>query len=83
MRIIKAAKQQDELIETCDNCTSILGIAKDDLRYDQDEQCYSARCPVCSKYIYYDTKDKESLFEWIMEDENEIPRDNSVRINSF
>ena len=81
MRIIKAAKQQDELIETCYNCKSILGVTKSDIRWEDEGLAF--KCPVCGKYTYYTSDDKDSMFEWTMEDEDEIPGNNTMRINSI
>ena len=77
MRIIKAAKQQDELIETCYNCTSILGVTKNDIHWESEGLAF--KCPVCGKYTFYTNDDKDSMFKWIMEDGDEIPSNNTVR----
>lgn len=81
MRIIKAAKQQDERIETCYNCKSILGVTKNDIRWEAEGLNF--KCPVCGKYTYYTSDDKDSMFKWTMEDEDEISDNNSMRVNTI
>ena len=81
MRIIKAAKKKDELVVTCDTCKSIIGLREVDVRWYNDAWSYT--CPVCSAINYFVTEDKSDLFPWIMEDENEVQSDNSMRVNTF
>ena len=80
MRIIRAAKRVQEAVITCPNCKSILGIEEDDIEYkNMNHQVF---CPVCETWI--GDFNKNVLFPWKMEDEeNEVPCDNPVRINSF
>ena len=79
MRIIKAARLQTEREETCYYCKSILGITKEDLQWNDMHWCF--RCAVCGKYTQYATKNKDDLFEWIMEDQNDrqLPSGDTVR----
>ena len=82
MRIIKAAKQQDEIKETCNNCGSILGLAITDITYYNGY--YGYKCPVCNQRIDLSCNDKYELFKWYMEDDNEqIQGDNLMRVNTF
>lgn len=87
MRIIKAAKKTEEFTDICENCGSVLGIRRNDLNnytHDTDDACeeWVYYCGVCQAQNHVIGKLSE-LLPWIMEDENEIPRDNTVRINSI
>ena len=81
MRIIKAAKKTDEIVETCDTCGSVLGIKEIDVRwYDSS---WTFICPVCTAVNYLDAEEKSELFPWIMEDKDEISSNNTMRINTI
>lgn len=81
MRIIKAAKQVEEWQQICRKCKSIIGITQNDVKYDNMEDENYVICPVCYETISLPSKDL--MFTWIMEDENEVPSGDSMRINSF
>jgi hypothetical protein len=83
MRIIKAAKLQSECRETCYNCKSILGVTTEDLNWE--DMHWYFECPVCGKRNEYASSNKEDLFKWIMEDEEDakVSGDNSVRLNTL
>ena len=83
MRIIKAAKKKDELIDTCDTCQSIIGLKEADVQWYKSTWSYT--CPVCSSTNYFGSEDKATLFPWIMEDKNdkEVQSDNSMRVNTL
>lgn len=70
MRIIRAAKRQDEIRDTCHNCGSILGIALEDIKYENGY--YGFKCPVCEKRTEYTCSNRNDLFGWYMEDQNDI-----------
>lgn len=79
MRIIRAAKQKEEAVLTCLCCKSIIGIRQYEIREERNDNY--VECPVCKERI--SGLNPRELFPWIMEDENEVPSDNPVRINSF
>lgn len=80
MRIIKSARKVREARIECLNCHSILGIEENDIYYRNMD--YQVTCPVCNTLIM--GLNETVLFPWIMEDENEeIPSDNSLRINTL
>jgi hypothetical protein len=83
MRIIKAAKKRDELIDTCDTCQSIIGLREVDVRWYSSAWSYV--CPVCNNTNYFTAEDKATLFPWIMEDENdkEVQSDHPMRVNTL
>ena len=82
MRIIKAAKLETERVETCWNCSSVLGVTMDDLKWEN--MAWSFKCAVCGKSNQYASKSKEDLFRWIMEDKkDEISSNNTVRVDSI
>lgn len=81
MRIIKAAKKTDEFIAVCGHCNSIVGITADDVRWGNGS--YRFTCPVCDHTIDLGYDELDDMFPWIMEEENEIPSDNPMRINSL
>jgi formate-dependent nitrite reductase cytochrome c552 subunit len=77
MRIIKAAKRADELVDTCYQCRSVIGVKEADIEGRDDSWSYL--CPVCETRNYFNGQNKLSLFPWIMEEENEVPDSDSVR----
>ena len=83
MRIIKAAKKKDELIDTCGKCQSIIGLREVDVRWYNSAWSYT--CPVCNSVNYFSSADKATLFPWIMEDENdrEVQSDHPMRVNTL
>jgi len=82
MRIIRAAKQVQEIEINCSKCRSILGIMQSDVKPDNGS--YNIICPVCghlNKRTYV-----SDLFPWIMEEEEndrKIQSDNSMRVNTL
>lgn len=81
MRIIKAAKKTDEFITECGHCDSIIGITPSDVRWGNGS--YRFDCPVCNHINDLGYDDLDDMFPWIMEEDDEVPGDNSVRINSL
>lgn len=69
MKIIKAAKQKDELIVTCYTCKSIIELQETDVSWYNSAWSYT--CPVCHTTNYFVTNKKSELFPWIMEDSND------------
>ena len=82
MRIIRAAKQVQEIEINCGKCKSTLGITQSDVKPDYGS--YNIICPVCghlNKYTY-----ASDLFPWIMEDndnDRKLQSDNSMRVNTL
>ena len=81
MRIIKAAKKTDEIVDTCDTCGSVLGLKETDVKWYSSSWSYT--CPVCNSTNYFDVDSKLELFPWLVEEKNAIPSDNPVRINTI
>ena len=79
MRIIKAAKRNEEYVTVCNNCKSILGLAVSDL--SNESGGFSFYCAVCGCRNHIKAEYKDTLFPWVMEGEfnEEIQSDNSVR----
>ena len=84
MRIIKAAKRNEEYITVCSNCKSILGLVVGDL--SNESGGFNFYCAVCGSRNHIKAEYKDTLFPWIMEDETdgkELQGDNTVRLNSL
>ena len=82
MRIIRAAKQVQEIELVCTKCKSVLGITQTDVKPEYGN--FIIICPVCghlNKRTY--TAD---LFPWIVEEEEndrKLQSSDSMRINTL
>ena len=84
MRIIKAAKKLEECIVVCDNCKSVLALTTKDL--ENETNSYGYYCGVCGCKNHIKANNRNELFPWIMEDEEndrQVQSDNAMRVNTL